>query len=258
MRSHSPLKLGTAGWAVPAQHALLAVSDGSHLERYARCFNAVEINSSFHRSHQAKTYERWARSTPEGFRFAVKIPKSISHEHQLQDCSGLLDRFAAEVDGLGSKLGVVLLQLPPRSVMNKRIADRFLRALRGRIDAPVAIEPRHASWFAPGIGSWLADREVARVAADPARVEGAGFPGGWRGLVYYRWHGAPRTYYSSYEQAALAGLQQRLSKAARSCLERWCIFDNTAAGAAFLDALRLSDLLPTKVDRVPAPTHVRC
>src|SRR6187551_2667758 len=172
----APLRVGTAGWSVPARYADRIPAGGSHLERYARHLNAVEINTSFYRPHQHKTYERWAQSTPAGFRFSVKVPKAMTHEHGLVDCGTLLDRFAAEVTGLGDRLGVLLVQLPPKLALEKRVAGRFFRALRKRIDVPVVCEPRHASWFTPDAGDWLAAREVARVAADPAKVPGGGEP----------------------------------------------------------------------------------
>jgi uncharacterized protein YecE (DUF72 family) len=202
--------------------------------------NAVEINTSFHRSHKAKTYERWAGSTRDDFRFSVKVPKTITHEHQLEGCRDLVDRFAAEIAGLGNKLGVVLVQLPPTSIMRKRVADGFFRTLRKRVNASLAIEPRHASWFMPEVDDWLADRQISRVAADPARFVGAGTPAGWTGLVYYRWHGTPRVYYSGYDDGELTTLRQRLSKVGKRGIQRWCIFDNTAAGAAFGNALTLT------------------
>lgn len=234
-----PLRIGTAGWSVPSRYAAEVPPGGSHLERYARRLNAVEINSSFYRPHQHKTYARWAQSTPPGFRFAVKVPKAITHESRLADCGARLDRFVAEVAGLGDKLGVLLVQLPPSLAFRESIADAFFDALRARTGVAVALEPRHASWFAPGLEAWLAARQIARVAADPAPVEGAGEPGGWRGLAYYRWHGAPRTYYSDYDAAALAALTQRLVAQQAGGAEAWCIFDNTALGHALGNALAL-------------------
>jgi uncharacterized protein YecE (DUF72 family) len=236
----SLLRIGTAGWSIPSRYAAEVPSGGSHLERYARRFNAVEINSSFYRPHQRKTYERWAQSTPSSFRFSVKAPKAITHERQLADCGALLDRFAAEVAGLGDKLGVLLVQLPPKLALEKRVAGRFFRALRQRFDAPVACEPRHASWFTPEINAWLAERRIARVAADPAPVKGAGEPGGWNGLAYYRWHGSPRIYYSDYDDAALDSLKTRLGEERRRDVPAWCVLDNTASGAALGNALALT------------------
>jgi uncharacterized protein YecE (DUF72 family) len=244
-------KIGTAGWTVPtpkpAPRAAGAAETGSHLERYARRLDAVEINSSFYRPHSAKTYARWAAATPADFRFSVKIPKAMTHERKLEDCGALLDRFAAEVSGLGDKLGVLLVQLPPKSALNKRVAGIFFRALRKRIAVPVVLEPRNASWFSPDADAWLAARAIARVAADPVKAPladlGAREPGGWPGLVYYRWHGAPRIYYSEYDAAALAALHRRLEQSRRSGVPAWCIFDNTASGAAFGNALALMSSL---------------
>jgi uncharacterized protein YecE (DUF72 family) len=236
----SPLYIGTAGWSVPSRYAIEMPQGGSHLERYARRLNAAEINSSFYRPHQRKTYERWARSVPSGFRFAVKVPKAITHEQRLSDCGALLDRFASEVTGLDGKLGVLLVQLPPKLEFEKRVADRFFRDLRQRFDTPVACEPRHASWFNPAIGDWLAERRIARVAADPAPVAGAEEPGGWNGLAYYRWHGSPRIYYSDYDGAALAALGRHLDAQHKRGVPTWCILDNTALGAAFGNALALT------------------
>jgi uncharacterized protein YecE (DUF72 family) len=233
-----PFRIGTAGWSVPSRYTDQVPPGGSHLERYAGRLNAVEINSSFYRPHRHATYQRWAQSVPDDFRFSVKVPKAITHEAGLADCSGLLDRFVDEVTGLGGKLGVLLVQLPPKLGFGKRVAAGFFRDLRARIDANVVLEARHASWFAPGVDDWLAERRIALVAADPAPVEGAGKPGGRGDLAYYRWHGSPRIYYSEYDAAALAALKQRLEDDhARNI---WCIFDNTAAGAALGNALQLA------------------
>jgi uncharacterized protein YecE (DUF72 family) len=242
-----PLRIGTAGWSVPSRYLDRVPPGGSHLERYARCLNAVEINSSFYRPHRRTTYQRWAQSVPDDFRFAVKLPKAITHEAGMTDCGALLDRFVEEVSGLGDKLAVLLVQLPPTSALSKRIANGFFRDLRARIDTDVALEPRHASWFAPGVDDWLAKRRIARVAADPARVAGAGEPAGWTKLAYYRWHGSPRIYYSDYGAAALKALKRRLEERVRES-STWCIFDNTASGAALGNALTLAQALQHRRD----------
>jgi uncharacterized protein YecE (DUF72 family) len=232
-----PFRIGTAGWNVPSLYLDRVPRGGSHLERYARQLNAVEINSSFYRPHRRATYQRWAQSVPDEFRFSVKMPKAITHEAGLADCGAQLDRFVDEVTGLGEKLGVLLVQLPPKSAFKKRVAHGFFRDLHARIDTDVVLEPRHASWFAPGIDDWLAERGIARAAADPAPAAGADKPGGRKALAYYRWHGSPRIYYSDYDAAALASLQQRLKRG--RARDVWCIFDNTAAGAALGNALEL-------------------
>lgn len=236
-----PLRVGTAGWSVSSRYAAEFSTDGSHLERYAKRLNAVEINSSFYRPHQRKTYERWANSTPEGFRFSVKIPKAITHERKLADCELLLDRFASEVSGLGGKLGILLVQLPPNMKFDENTADRFFDEMKNRIDVPIVLEPRHADWFAAGMDAWMRKRGIARVAADPAPVTGAGEPGGSDRIAYFRWHGSPRIYFSDYDSDALALLGKRLNEKRELGIETWCIFDNTALGAALGNALALTE-----------------
>src|SRR5919112_2152540 len=151
-RPSSPTRIGTAGWSIPKAHAAAFPAEGSHLERYASVFNAVEINSSFYRPHRTATYERWAASVPESFRFAVKVPKSITHELRLKDTDGLLDRFLSEVCGLGTKLGPLLVQLPPSLRFEDGVADTFLSGLRGRVEGHLVCEPRHTSWFTLEVG----------------------------------------------------------------------------------------------------------
>ena len=165
----SRLLVGTAGWSISSRYISAFPPGGSHLERYARRLPAVEINSSFYRPHQRKTYERWAASTPDGFRFSVKVPKAMTHERRLVDCGALLDRFVAEVSGLGDKLDVLLVQLPPSLGFAETDAAGFFAALQSRSSAAVVVEPRHRSWFAPPVDDWLAHRGISRAAADPLR-----------------------------------------------------------------------------------------
>jgi uncharacterized protein YecE (DUF72 family) len=232
------IRIGTAGWSIPKQYADRFPGAGTHLERYARVMNAAEINSSFYRPHQHKTYERWADSTPASFRFAVKAPRQLTHTQRLREPEDGLDRFAGEVAGLGAKLGVVLVQLPPSLTFEASVAGDFFDALASRLSAPIVCEPRHKSWFAPEVDGWLAARKVARAAADPSPAPGADTPGGWPGLTYTRLHGSPRIYYSAYDTGALDGVAASLKQAHGPA---WCVFDNTAAFAAQGDAVGMTD-----------------
>jgi uncharacterized protein YecE (DUF72 family) len=234
------LRIGTAGWSIPKQHVAAFPKSGSHLERYAQRFNAVEINSSFYRPHRRATYERWAASVPEDFSFAVKLPREITHERRLVDAKVALDAFLAQVTGLGKKLGVVLVQLPPSFAFDAPATSAFFAALRERYAGDIAFEPRHATWFTPRAEKMLTDQRIARVAADPAIVPAAAEPGGWTGLHYVRLHGAPRIYYSDYPPVRIAHYQARLEHAIAEGAAAWCIFDNTALGAATGNALALS------------------
>lgn len=240
MHSDSPIFLGTAGWSLPREHWAAFASEGSQLQRYASRCNAVEINSSFYRPHRPATYAKWAESVPAAFRFCVKVPKQITHERRLVDCDELLARFLSECGELGEKLGCLLLQLPPSLVHDPVSAARFVEALRVRHEGPVVIEPRHRSWL--DAEALLQQACIARVAADPAPFAEAAGPGGWPGFRYYRLHGSPRIYHSAYGDDWLASLAERLFEESKG-VTTWCIFDNTASGAAIADALQLQRLL---------------
>jgi hypothetical protein len=98
--SMAEARIGTAGWSIALAHADAFPAEGAGLERYAARFDCSEINSTFHRPHRASTYERWAASVPEGFRFSAKLPKTITHERRLVDAEPLLAAFLAEVQPL--------------------------------------------------------------------------------------------------------------------------------------------------------------
>jgi uncharacterized protein YecE (DUF72 family) len=137
--------IGTAGWSIRSEHAAAFGAGGSHLQRYATRFNAVEINSSFYRPHRPATYTRWAASVPDGFRFAVKMPRTITHEKRLLDSDEELKRFAGEVSALGEKLGPVLIQLPPSLAFAPQTARDFFGEVRAALPGQLALEPRHMS-----------------------------------------------------------------------------------------------------------------
>lgn len=233
------LRIGCAGWSLGRADWPSFPPDGSHLERYAARLDCVEINSSFYRPHRAATYERWCHSTPEHFRFAVKLPRSISHDGALRHSGPALDRFLAEVAGLGRKLGCLLIQLPPSQAFEARRVARFLATLRRRHRGAVALEPRHASWFQPVAERLLAAHQVARVLADPVLHAGGEHPAGHEQLIYLRLHGSPRIYWSAYPPGLLEALADRIGQALAQGSEVWCIFDNTAGGQAVGNALAL-------------------
>jgi uncharacterized protein YecE (DUF72 family) len=131
-------------------------AEGSHLERYAQRFDAVEIDTSFYRPHRRETYERWAASTPAGFRFAVKLPQAVTHECRLIDAMPAFEEFAEQVEGLGDKLGALVVQLPPSLAFDAEVMRRFFAALRRRHSGAVVLEPRHRSWFTPQVDELLA------------------------------------------------------------------------------------------------------
>ncbi len=233
------IHFGCASWRLPGAVRSRFPDGANLLARYAQRLPAVEVNSSFYQHHRRSQYAKWASEVPGGFRFAVKLPRWLSHEQRLRTHEGL-DAFLEEIGGLGDRLGPILVQLPPSLDFEPRAAEAFLDALRGRFDGGVAWEPRHSGWFAAQPEALLERYCVARVAADPAPVAGADAPGGWSGLVYHRLHGRPKRFYSAYGAAFVAGLGPQIRSAAARA-ETWCIFNNTASESGFEDALILGE-----------------
>lgn len=232
-----PVFVATAGWTLPRQDAERMPPGDSHLHRYAQVLPGTEVNASFHRTIQPKTWARWAATVPDSFRFAVKLPKTFSHTARLDVQPAEIEAFLRELEPLGDRCGPLLLQVPPSLAFDRERLLRFVAPLRGRT---VVLEPRHASWFTPEVHSLLQDLQIARVAADPALVPEAAVPGGWPGLRYFRLHGWPVKYRSAYPQGFLDALAAQLRPG------DWCVFDNTASGAALGNALDLHEKLRTR------------
>jgi uncharacterized protein YecE (DUF72 family) len=173
--------------------------------------------------------------------FSLKLPKRITHEARLVDCQQLLVSFRADALHLQDKLGPLLVQLPPSLDFSAATHEPFFATLRKIWPEAVVLEPRHPTWFDARAEAMLHAFQVGRIGADPARHPGADQPAGWGGVAYWRLHGSPRMYYSSYERATLVSLADRL--ASHEATEIWCVFDNTASGAAAANALELSTAL---------------
>lgn len=240
MHEDREIRIGTAGWSVPRASAFRFGATGTHLERYSRALRCVEINSSFYRPHAVTTYARWRDSTPADFRFGVKMPRAITHTLRLADARDPFVAFLAQTDGLGPKRGPILVQLPPSLSFDPSMAMPFFELVRELYDGPMVCEPRHPTWFTPHVTALLERYRVSRVAADPAAVPAAAEPAGWPRLAYFRLHGSPRMYWSRYDGTYLSTLSETILSVARSA-EVWCVFDNTAAGAAVENAWELSE-----------------
>jgi len=232
--------IGCAGWSLPAgQRARFGAGD-SVLAAYATGLDAVEINSSFYRPHRRATYERWAASVRARFRFSVKLPRAITHEAGLHGAGPMLDAFLAQAGGLGDKLGALLVQLPPSLRFDAATAARFFAMLARRSEVPAVCEPRHRSWFQPSAEALLQRYGVQRAGVDPAAPLAAAEPSPYGRVRYWRWHGSPRIYYSEYGEDRLRLMAEAVrARAGESAAHAWCIFDNTASGAAIENALEM-------------------
>jgi uncharacterized protein YecE (DUF72 family) len=231
------INIGIAGWSNPPAQRAHRRAAQSHLMYYSEHFSCVEINSSFHRAHAIGTYERWRDATHRQFKFSVKMPRAITHEYCLRGAAREVSRFYKEIEGLQPKLGAVLVQLPSSVEFNARLVRSFFKALPRFPDTEVVCEPRHPSWFSAEADAELRRSAVSRVAADPPRADTANLPGGDRSVAYFRWHGSPIVYQSSYSDAQLNHFAATVRGVTAS--EVWCVFDNTARCAAWENALKL-------------------
>jgi uncharacterized protein YecE (DUF72 family) len=238
MMNVTKCRIGCAGWNLPKDLRDPALS---HLERYAQLFNCVEINSSFYRHHQPKTYARWAKDTPADFRFSVKAPKTVTHAAEPDQAA--LDRFLSEISELGNKLGPVLLQFPPKAAFRKDAARLLFLGFRRTFAGEIVCEPRHVSWFEPEADELLKEHSISLVAADPKPVANAPGVLGQEGREsrYYRLHGSPQIYYSAYTEEFLDRFKRQLALGHTGA---WVIFDNTALGHAYPNALALMGSAP--------------
>lgn len=253
-RSRKPMqtriRVGCAGWSIPAAHRALFGEGDSVLARYATRFDLVEINSSFYRPHRRATYARWANGVPADFRFAVKVPRAITHDARLLGAGPLVDAFLEECGGLGNKLGCLLVQLPPSLAFDARVASTFFALLRRRWDGRTACEPRHASWFSTRADALFRRHRIACVAADPAPHPGSDAPAGDTTFAYWRWHGAPDVYYSAYADDDLRRRAREVrAVAADGGTDAFVVFDNTARGHAVPNAAIFQAALSTATAR---------
>jgi uncharacterized protein YecE (DUF72 family) len=136
------------------------------------------------------------------------------------------------------RIGPLLLQLPPSLSFDRSVVTRFLTMVRRVYDGPMVCEPRHATWFSPIVGALLEGYRISRVAADPPPVPDSTTPAGWPRVAYFRLHGSPRTYWSRYDEHAIAALAATITRST-AAEEIWCVFDNTASGAAIDNAWEL-------------------
>lgn len=231
--------IGTAGWSIPKAHSEKFPGKGTHLEKYSQRLQAVEVNSSFYRDHQEATYYRWSYSTPPQFRFSVKFPRRFTHEGKLSCTPEEAKNTLEPIFGLKEKLGVILVQLPPKLAFDLERATAFFETIRSLYQGKLACEPRHPSWGEESTLNFFERFKISKVQADPepcpalaARLTTAG------GFQYFRLHGSPEVYRSPYQTEFLAAIARKIQSG-----RDWCIFDNTTFGHATENALELTKIL---------------
>jgi uncharacterized protein YecE (DUF72 family) len=249
-----PLWIGTSGWQYRHWRGLFyarGLPTDRWFERYADSFDTVELNVTFYRQPRPSVFEGWARRAPDGFLFAVKASRFLTHVRRLREPRDSIDRLLEGASRLGPHLGPILLQLPPDMAAEPdRLADALAAFPAG---LRIAVEPRHESWFAPPVEAVLREAGAALVWADR---RGPLTPG-WRTASwgYLRFHEGRASPRPCYGVDALDGWASRIAGTWPATADVFAYFNNDPRGCAPRDAAvlarraRAHGLDPTRVPR---------
>lgn len=239
----SSLRIGTSGWNYPAwkNGFYEGIPRRRWLAHAAETFNGLEVNGTFYREIKRSTLESWRDQVPEGFAFAVKGHRVVTHSHKLRDTEASLERQRDALAVLGDRLDVMLWQTPASLDYDTERLEAFLGALREVWpNCRHAIEFRRQDWFTEEAASLLSNAGVANTISD------AGKWPRWDAvttdLAYVRLHGAPETYKSLYGEEALQSWAAQIRRWRDEGRSVHVYFDNTEAPAT-QDALRLKEIL---------------
>lgn len=236
------IRVGTSGWHYPHWRGPFYPANlpaAQMLAFYARHFSSVEVNNSFYRLPTLAALGSWRDTTPEGFSFAVKASRFLTHMKKLKDPETGLAKLLPRVEELGEKLGPVLFQLPPHWKCNLERLAGFLAALpRGQ---RYSFELRDHSWYIPNVYCLLRRHNVAFCI-----YELSGFQSPLlitADFVYVRLHGPEGAYQGSYSAASLETWARRLREWSRGLKSAYVYFDNDQGGFAARNALELKRML---------------
>lgn len=233
------LRIGCSGWAYPHWKGGVFYPEGlkakDELTYYASRFDTAEINGSFYRLPSETAVDGWCERTPEGFLFAWKASRYITHMKRLKDAAEPLELMFSRADRLGRKLGPVLFQLPPRMACNVERLDAFLNLLSP--SRRCVFEFRHPSWYDEAVFDRLRRHDAALCISDHHDA-----PSPWvrtASFVYVRGHGPGGGYGGRYDEATLKDWAARIRDWRSDRFSVFCYFDNDHEGAAPQDAERL-------------------
>lgn len=236
------IRIGTSGWTYDHWRGPFYPADlgrAAWLQFYAAHFDSVEINNSFYRLPAAQTLRHWRDSVPDGFRFAFKASRYITHMKKLQDPEQGLTALLQRAAVLGDRLGPILFQMPPRWHCNSERLAGFLAALSG--DFRYAFEFRDHSWINERTQAMLAAHDVAFCIYE---LDGFLAPKTiTTDFVYVRLHGPGGPYQGDYAPRTLSGWAGAFSAWSRQGRAVYCYFDNDQAGHAAANAGSLRKML---------------
>jgi uncharacterized protein YecE (DUF72 family) len=209
---------------------------------YASVFSTVELNNSFYRQPSDAAWERWREKAPEGFRFAVKANRFITHIKRFADPEQPIERFVKGATKLGPHLGPALFQAPPsfhKNEENARRLEAFFEELPN--DLPSVIEFRHKSWYTQATLKLLQRRGIAfcihdmSKSASPVAVTSS--------IAYLRFHGSGARYGGHYPDDQLREWAARIKQLSGDVDSAWVYFNNDIGGHAPRNAQRLREMV---------------
>jgi uncharacterized protein YecE (DUF72 family) len=232
--------VGTSGWHYGEWRPLFypaGMGPARWLSFYAERFATVEVNNAFYRLPERDTFVHWRDSVPSDFVFAVKASRYLTHVKRLEDPAEPVARLMERVSGLGSRLGPILLQLPPNLPADPDRLDAALAAFKG--EARLVVEPRHTSWFVDDVRAVLEHRGAALCVADGGPVETPIWhTTDWGYVRFHRGHGRPPSCYTRHEMETWS---RRLAEQWDAAHDVYCYFNNDSHGCALRDASWLAD-----------------
>jgi len=208
-------------------------------EFYCSRFSTLELNTTFYRFPKIEFLQKWYATSPAGFKFSVKAPRLITHYKQLNDCHNLLDDFYNTVqEGLKEKLGTVLLQFPAKTVYSEDFLQRIIQNLNASVNN--VIEFRDVSWWNQHVLLTLSAYNISFSGISITNLPEEIITN--TALIYYRFHGIPKLYYSQYPTQKIKDFSKELQEKAGG-RTAYIFFNNTATLAAINNAMELQRFL---------------
>lgn len=236
------IHVGTSGWNYSHWKGVFypkGVRTGEEFPFYCQNFHTVEINNTFYNLPDSSKVRTWYEAAPEGFVFAVKASRYITHIKKLKDPRGPVDTFIGSLGELKEKLGPILFQLPPSWSCNLERLESFLDALPGGYR--YTFEFRHEDWLRPEVYRLLEARDAAFCIYDLAgKTTPRHTTASW---VYIRLHGPGNAYEGLYSDQALGGWAGAISAWKRAGKSVFCYFDNDQNGYAPRNARSLARMV---------------
>jgi uncharacterized protein YecE (DUF72 family) len=237
------LRIGTSGWSYREWRGLVypdQLPSSRWLKHYATLFDTVEVNASFYRLLRHADTRQWHAGTPDGFEFALKGSRFITHFLKLRDCGPALERYFAPLEPLADKIGPIVFQTALQFEANPERLQAFLALLPH--SQRFAFEFRHSSWHTPRVRRLLREKNVAFVPFEIAALRGPRVV--TADFVYVRLHGRKPGYKGDYSRQALAPWAEWLRRQIRRGRDAYVFFDNTAErDAAVRNARMLREMV---------------